>query len=128
MTAHLFGPRSSPGWVNFALRTAAEMFVKAGSKAADFIKHNFYVDDGLTSIQSSQEAIKLIQDAQQLYDKGGFHLHKIMSNDKDVLQAIPVHDRPQDVQKLDLGTENLIIECTFGVQWCVQSDSLQFDV
>ena len=44
------------------------------------------------------------------------------------MQATPVHDRPQDVQKLDLGTENLPIERTLGVQWCVHSDSLQFHV
>ena len=91
------------------------MFAKAESKAADYIRHNLYVADGLTSVQSSQEAIQLIQDVQQLCDKGGFHLHKIMSNDKDILQAIPVHDRPQDVQQLNLATENLL-----GVQWCVQ--------
>ena len=46
MTAHLFGARSSPGCVHLALRTAAEMFAKAGSKTADFIGHNFYADDG----------------------------------------------------------------------------------
>jgi len=56
------------------------MFAKAGSKAADFISHNFYVDDGLTSVRSSQKAIQVFQDAQKLCDKGGFHLHTIMSN------------------------------------------------
>jgi len=52
MIAHLFGARSSPGCVNLALRTTAKMFAKAGSKAADYIRHNCYVTDDLTSVQS----------------------------------------------------------------------------
>jgi hypothetical protein len=51
-----------------------------------------------------------------------------MSNNEDVLQAIPVHGILQDVQILDLGTEILPIERTLRVQWCKQSDSLRFHV
>ena len=69
ITAHLFGAISSSGCVNFARMTTTEMLAKAESKAADFIRHNCYVDGDLTFIQSSQEAIQLIQDSQQLCDK-----------------------------------------------------------
>ena len=51
MTVNLFGAASSPGCSNFGLKKAAtdneSEFV---SDAANFIRNNFYVDDGLKSV------------------------------------------------------------------------------
>ena len=123
MTSHLFGARSSPGCVNFALKSAADLFENEfGSDAANFIRHNFYVDDGLTSVETSQEAINLID------NKGGFHLHKILSNDPDVIMSVPVGDRAKGVQKLDLSIDDLPVERTLGLQWCVPFDNFRFGI
>ena len=61
MMVHLFGSTLSPGCANLALRTAAENGVNnLGIEATKFIKDNFYVNDGLESVPTVPEAIKLI--------------------------------------------------------------------
>ena len=51
MTVHLFGAVSSPACANFALKRAAEDGEEEfGKRASEFLRNDFYVDDGLTSI------------------------------------------------------------------------------
>jgi hypothetical protein len=51
MSSHLFGATSSPGCANVGLRKTADDYEKiCGTKAADFVRNNFYVDDGLKSV------------------------------------------------------------------------------
>lgn len=62
MTVHLFCATSSPGCANFVLKTAADQYEETcGSEAADFVGRNFYVDDGLKSVQSVDQAKELIK-------------------------------------------------------------------
>ena len=62
MTVHLFGATSSPGCANFALKKVASDFGHpCGEEAANFLKNDFYVDDGLKSISASEAAIALVK-------------------------------------------------------------------
>ena len=62
VTVHLFGAVSSPACANFALkRTAEDGENEFGKKASEFLKNDFYVDDGLTTVPSSEETINLIE-------------------------------------------------------------------
>lgn len=45
------------------------------------------MDDGLKSVPSATEASALIK--KSLLAKGGFNLHKFISNSKEVIEAIP---------------------------------------
>lgn len=55
MAVHLFGATSSPGWPNFALkRTAQDHKKEFGTVVADFLRREFYVDDGLKSCPTSR--------------------------------------------------------------------------
>ncbi len=48
MKVHLFGAASSPGCANFGLKRAAdEGEEEFGEDAAEFIRRDFYVDDGV---------------------------------------------------------------------------------
>ncbi|KAK3719744.1 hypothetical protein QZH41_001948 [Actinostola sp. cb2023] len=86
MTVHLFGATSSPGCANLALKTTAEQNeVDIGTEPANFIKTNFYVDDGLKSTKTIQDAISLIKKGKDMCAKGGFRLHKFISNSKEVI-------------------------------------------
>ena len=77
MTVHLFGATSSPGCANFALKTTADQYEEfCGSEATEFVKRNFYVDDGLKSVQSVDQAKELIKSTKSLCQSGGFRLHK----------------------------------------------------
>ena len=58
-------------------------------QAAKAVKEAFYVDDGLPSVKTQEEAIRLYHQLQQLFQKGAFKLHKWDSNSPEVLNAIP---------------------------------------
>jgi len=71
MTVHLFSAASSPGCANLALKTTAEDNEKnLGTETAEFLSKNFYVDDGLKSVKTVEEAICLI-DKSKMCKRGG---------------------------------------------------------
>ena len=129
MKVHLFGASSSPGCANFGLRRAADDGEQEfGADAAAFICKNFYVDDGLKSVATVPEAIELIRASQAICDKAGLRLHKIVSNKKEVLEAIPVEDHSKEIKELNLAVDPLPIERALGVMWCVENDSFRFRI
>ena len=129
MTVHLFGATSSPGCANFALKTTADQYEETcGSKAADFVKRNFYVDDGLKSVQSMDQAKELIKNTKSLCQRGGFRLHKFTSNSKEVMSSVPQEDRATDLTDYHLISNGTTIERALGVHWCIESDTLQFRI
>ena len=126
MAVHLFGAASSPGCANLVLKKTADDFEKVfGSEAAEFVQNDFYVDDRLKSVPTPTEAIELIRNTKALCKEGGFHLHKLVSNEKAVLDTVPTNERAKGIQNLDLEQDSLPIERALGVQWCVESDTLQ---
>lgn len=106
MTVHLFGATSSPGCANFTLKRTADDFEELfGSEPATFVKKDFYVDDGLKSVPSAP-----IKSTKSLLAKGGFNLHKFISNSKEVIEAIPKEQRASGIKELDLSRDILPIE------------------
>lgn len=129
MTVHLFGATSSPGCVNYALKASADDNEEdLGSTPANFVRKDFYVDDGLKSVTSIEGAVTLIKDTKEMCRRGGFNLHKFTSNSKEVIEAIPIKDRAEEVKNVDLDLKKLPMERALGVQWCAQSDSFRFQV
>ena len=129
MTVHLFGATSSPGCANYALKTCAnDNEEDLGSKAANFIHKDFYVDDGLKSVESVPDTVTLIKDTKETCRRGGFKLHKFISSHKEVTEAIPIEDRAEGIQKIDLDKEAMPIERALGIQWCIEKDSFQFRI
>ena len=129
MTVHLFGATSSPGCANFALKTTADQYEEScGREAADFVRRNFFVDDGLKSVQFVEEAKELIKNTKSLCQKGGFRLHKFTSNNKEVMSSVPQEDRATDTKDRHLVNDVTAIERALGVHWCIESDTLQFRI
>ena len=56
--------------------------------AAKAVKESFYADDGLPSVETKQETISLHHQLQDLFNRGGFKLHKWDSNSPEVLNSI----------------------------------------
>ena len=128
MTVHLFGATSSFGCANFALKaTANDHETEFGIEAANFLCDDFYVDDGLKSLATVEEAVALIKNAKKMCKSGGFNLHKFISNHKDVIKSIQESDRG-GVKELDLDSGTLPLERTLGGQWCIESDCFQFSI
>ena len=129
MTVHLFGATSSPSCANFALKQTANDFEgEYGEQAANFMRNDFYVDDGLKSVATAASAVELVKNVKAMCHQGGFNLHKFLSNNKEVIKNIPESDRAEGVKEIDLDLDTLPLERTLGVQWCVESDSFEFSV
>jgi hypothetical protein len=127
MKVHLFGATSSPGCANFGLKKlAADHREDFSSDVCDFLTSDFYVDDGLRSCETTQEAIKLVQDSRELCAKGNLRLHKFTSNSKEVMQSIPESERAKESSTQDMNLGDSPIERVLGVQWSVTSDQFCF--
>ena len=129
MTVHLFGAVSSPSCVNYGLKRAAdEGETEFGQEAANFIRNSFYVDDGLTSVATDDEAIELVKKTKDLCASRGIRLHKFASNSENVLESIPVDDRAESLQNTHLPTSSNVIERALGIEWNIQLDCFQFKI
>ncbi|XP_062596368.1 uncharacterized protein LOC134257792 [Saccostrea cucullata] len=65
MRVHVFGNRPSPAVATLGLRKAAEAAEPSyGDHVTNFVKNDFYVDDGLTSCPTSAEAVRILKDTQ----------------------------------------------------------------
>ncbi|XP_068758050.1 uncharacterized protein [Montipora capricornis] len=127
MKVHLFGATSSPGCASYALKHLANQERVTYPTAAHFIIHDFYVDDGLTSVESKEEAKELIEGAREVCRRGGLRLHKFIANDRSVMESIPKSEQASDIN-WDLPSEPLSIERVLGVQWFVGLDSFGFSI
>ncbi|RUA07048.1 MAG: hypothetical protein DSY43_00675 [Gammaproteobacteria bacterium] len=111
MNVHLFGAVSSPSCANFAVqRTADETEAQVGKETADVLRRNFYVDDCLRSEESDKKAIERVHDTIHACKEGGFHLTKISSNSRRVLETIPEDERSKEVKGIYLSFDNLPVE------------------
>ena len=129
MKVHIFGAASLPGCANFAFKQATgDGEAEFGSETAQFIRRDFYVDDGLKSMKNPEEVIALIKNSQKLCTKAGLRLHKFMSNSKEVIEAIPSEDRAKGLQDLDRNHDPLPAERTLGIIWCIELDCFQFKI
>ena len=126
MTVHVFGAASSPGCANFGLRHLATVYEESFPAASEFIKTNFYVDDGLASVATEEEAIKLIKEAQTLCERGGLRLHKFNSNSDIVMQEIDPSERSGNSNaELRIGYS---MDSVLGMKWNKDSDTLTFEI
>ncbi|XP_033116962.1 uncharacterized protein LOC117116934 [Anneissia japonica] len=95
------------------------------SKAQDYVRNDFYVDDGPTSRATVEETIKLVDSAVKLCDKAGLLLHKWVSNNREVISSIPAELRAKEVQQLKPG-DKLPTVRVLGVLRCAETDSFYF--
>lgn len=127
MKVHVFGAISSLSCANYTLKRCAEDNVQEyGQKVTEAIKRDFYVDDFVRSVDTSEEAIDLAHGVREVLSKGGFNLTKWMSNDRDVLNTIPEEHRAKGVKNLNLNDDDLPTERTLGVVWDVECDQIGF--
>ncbi|XP_056020363.1 uncharacterized protein LOC125680242 [Ostrea edulis] len=130
MCVHVFGNSPSPAVATYGLRrTAQNAETTFGPDVRSFVEHNFYVDDGLVSLPSVKQAVSLMKRTQQaLIQEGGLRLHKIVSNNSDVMNSFPSEDLANDLMSLDLTTDVLPIQRSLGMSWDLKSDSFTFRI
>ncbi len=128
MAVHLFGAASSPGCANFGLKYLARQHKEEYPSASAFVEKNFYVDDGLISVPSVEEAKELIAEARELCKRGGLRLHKFNSNERSVLDSVDSTERAVTSEPLNLDLNAAPAERALGIQWSLEHDTFSFNV
>ena len=129
MKVHVFGNCPSPAVAIYGMkRTAVEGEEEYGADARLFIERHFYVDDGLKSFSSATEAIDVLKSAQHMLAQSNLRLHKIVSNDPDVMKAFPGEDLAKELQGLELGQEFPPMQRSLGLGWDLSTDTFRFKV
>ena len=118
MNVNLFGNRPSTAVASYGLKkTESDGEEKFGEAAARFVHRNFYVDVGVTSLPTADEAIELVTTTQKMLAEANLRLHKVISNSVKVMEAFPNEDRGKDLRDLDLRCDPLPPQRSICVYW-----------
>jgi len=129
MRVHVFGNSPSPAVATYGLRRAAFYGEpEFGSAAREFIHREFYVDDGLASLPSEEEAVSLLKAARGMLGISNLRLHKIASNCPVVMQAFPASEYAKNLKELDPESDSLPIQSSLGLNWDLRKDTFTFRV
>ena len=79
-------------------QTANDNEAKYGSKDAETARRNFYVDDLLKSIQTTEQATPFAVKLTAMLKEGGFHLTKFLRDQREVLSALPTLEKVNPTQ------------------------------
>ena len=123
--SHIFGCTSSPAVANFCLKYTVRNESNS-NPAKKYIEHSFYVDDGLGSANSVEEAITILKSSIDVLSRYSVRLHKILSSSPDVLAAFPEAERAEGCY--DLKYEEIPTQRTLGVLWDAQQDEFFMEV
>ena len=117
MTVHIFGAVSSSGVATYGLRRIVDDHGhRFSDEAAEFIRRDFYVDDGQSARDSDEDAHKVFDEAQKLLASGGCKAHKVMSNSTRFMELVEASDH---AKCSDDGMYKAL-----GVPWNVELDKL----
>ncbi|XP_073713971.1 uncharacterized protein [Misgurnus anguillicaudatus] len=129
MKVHVFGNSPSPAVAIYCMRrAAADGEREYGADAKQFVIRHFYVDDGLASAPTPEEAIDILTRTKQMLADSNLKLHKITSNNHKVMEAFPADERVKDLKDLDLRLDDLPLQRSLGVLWNLETDSFTFKV
>lgn len=123
MTVHVFGNSPSPAVATYGLRKAVE---HCEEEVKDYVGHNFYVDDGVTSVPRAEQAVSLVTKTKaSLKENGGLNLHKIASTDREILKAFNKKDLCEELRQVDLNDTSvpLPVHGCLGLPWHLETDT-----
>lgn len=127
MCVHVFGNAPSPAVATYGLRRCVENPDNdCGAAVREFVRRNFYVDDGLGSFSTTTECVKKTQET--LQREGNLRLHKIVSNNESVMASFPQEDLASDLKTLDPGANDLPYHRSLGLLWDLGSDTFTFEI
>ena len=126
MTRLTFGVSASSFAANMSVKQNATDLAHKYPLAAKAVDESFYVDDGLTGADSTEEAIELQKQLQDLFSQGGFLLRKWNSNDPAILQHIS--SELKDSQTMHTITDVETYTKTLGIEWNTTSDHFRLTI
>ena len=126
MTRVTFGVSASSFLANMCVKQNASDLAHEFPLAVEAVEKSFYVDDGLTGADDIQMAIKLQKELHNLFDCGGFLLHKWNSNEPSVLQHID--PKLQDLRDTQEISDTKDSTKTLGLEWLTNIDQFQLTI
>ena len=124
MNVHVFGNKPSPSVaIGLLAKAAEEGAAQYGKDAANFVKRNFYVDDGLISTATPEEAIDLLKRTKSMLSESNINLHKIASNSQKVMAAFNTEDLAKDLKDVDLSKDESPFQRSLGIAWNLKDDT-----
>ena len=120
---HIFGAKSSPTCVNYALQQVGRDSRDDNGMVANLINRNFYMDDFVKSVASEEEAVDVYRSLRKSLADRGFQLTKWICISEKVMKEISPEDRSVALSKT-FEAEPLA-PSILGLQWNVESDSLE---
>ena len=122
-TRHVFGAKSSPTWANYGFQQSGRNNKVEFPEASFTIDRNFYMDELVKSVDTSQQAIECYRQLVETLKRSGFTLKKWANNCPEVTEKIPPENR------LEANEAILNAEPTsssiLGLEWQKDQDCLQ---
>ena len=129
MCVHLFGGKSSTSCSNYALKwTSVDYEIDFREDAAKTLQRNFYVDGILKSSPNVETVIDLISRVRELCAAGGFNLTKFLSNNVEVMQAIPDEHVRKNVNLKQLEKLKSQSEKVLGLVWDIDTNTFRYKI
>ncbi|XP_067279206.1 uncharacterized protein [Pseudorasbora parva] len=129
MKVHVFGNSPSPAVAIYCMRKAAQEGEREhGTDAKRLVERQFYVDGCLASVATPEEAIDNLTRTREMLAEYNLLLHKVSSNNKQVMKAFPVEDRAKSIKDLDLSADSLPVQRSLGLSWNLETDSFTFQI
>ena len=126
-TTHIFGLTSSPSVANYGLRYCALQASTPEFEAAkQYIMGSFYMDDGLYSTRTHEEAVEVLSKAKELLARFNIRLHKFMSNSPSVLTRFSASEVSASAEAADSGPRS--VQRALGVIWDPISDQFSLKI
>ena len=114
------------GCANVGLKGIADDYEHMYKKdAADFIRDCFYVDDGLCSVSSEENAADLIKRSISMCKEGKIELAKFVCSSSNVLKSF---DRSLIASKISVDFSEPVNEKSLGVHWQVNNDNFFYSI
>ena len=128
-TVHPFGGVWCPSIATYAMRQTAEDHKDDfPAEVVRAVKEDFYVDDFVKSLESTEEASNMVKQIDRLLQLGGFNLTKWNASSREVLKTINEEDRAKELQAVNLMEDELPGSRALGIKWYMETDEIGVDV
>ncbi|XP_065178343.1 uncharacterized protein LOC135808982 [Sycon ciliatum] len=125
MEVMIFGAVSSPCSAQFTMRRNAEEHREEFAAVAAACEENYYMDDYLDSVDTTDQAVQRVADTIEIQQRGGFTIRNWISNCSEVMMSVPADMRTAGV--VDLSSQ-LPVERMLGLRWDPNSDQFLFQL
>ena len=119
-----FGDGASPFVAIITLHKTAEDYGEDRARAITAIKENFYMDDYLDSFDTTEEAIQVGKEIQNILSKGDFNLTKWISNSVEIRKAFNALENEENIDVSSKVDEIKVL----GVRWNMENDIPTFKI